>query len=232
MMKATCILLISEIAICCVSPLLADVLHTKNGDVENTAVTSIRSDKVEYKLDGKRQSLPLVNVSSIEFDAYSVVAKKSGIVLTDGTKLSGVIRGASETVAFRSTSLGRLEIPAEIVAVLYYDNSPDTEALMKKRSSPCVVERTGKVHKGKVLWADALSAGIMTSKGLRKLGAENLAFIRFSTNAAERVCQLRNGDVLNAIASYDGSSISVLVGKRKYRVSVKAVSRLNCKLVR
>lgn len=231
-MKIFNILVFLTIVLFYASPALrADTLHTKTDILKNTTVKAIHSDKVEYIHQKKQQSIPLQNISHIEFDAYTVIAKTSGIILKDGTRLCGLIRKVEENVEFRSTSLGRQIIPADDIAVFYYDAYQNICNVLEKYTDKCVVEKSGDLHKGKILWADSLSCGIMTSKGLRKIDASDLAFVRFfSSNNKKQTCQLRNGDILNTIDSFNGTSITVITGKRKYKVPIKAISKLNCTL--
>lgn len=210
------ILLIS--LLCIGSGLLnADQLIMKTGKKETVSITEI--SKTDVIADGKK--VPLTNIKEIVFSASELPAKKSGVILKDGTVLSGIIRKSDKKeFVFRSTTFGTLTIPQSDVAVLYYFGVENAlRNLGKVKNYPVIIEASGTEYAGKILWCDAKSAGILTAAGLKKIPAENMALLAYEKFNDKDKIVLRNGDRLQQPKEMNGSSLKFSFGE----LSIKAI---------
>ena len=209
--------------------LLADFVSSSDGDLKDVSVSSIDEKSVSLS-DGRR--IDLTKVSHIEFPAFDIPAKPTGVILKDGSILNGLVRGRTgNSLLFRSTSLGILEMQPSCVAGYIYDR-PSFASLdaAKLPQAPCAIQKDGSAVQGKILWSDEKSAGVMSSEGLVKLEASTLACVLEAPFEKGAQAILRNGDVLNGQLHFQGDSLtfkSDAVAARN--VKLKALRRLNLK---
>ena len=215
-------------AIACLSLICTAVSADTVTGEENAkgTVQSVTGSEVKLK-EGK--SLPLAKVKKIEFESSAVAAKDSGVILKDGTKLTGVFRDSpTDGQSFRSTALGILKLKTDDIAAVFYDSEfLGKLASDKNLAAPLVIDRKGVVYAGKIMWSDTKSAGVKTAEGLKKIPIEDLSVVYYSAfNPAPSVL-LRNGDIINLEKEFKGESIAVTFGDRKIDIPVKAIKEIN-----
>ena len=201
----------------------ADSIVTDTGTVTGS-VQSVTANEVKFD-DGK--TVPVKTVRKIEFDSFAVAAKRSGIVLKEGSLLTGLIRGTGENLNFRSTDFGEMKIRIQSVAVIFMDLDLWTRFADKKLNAPCLVDKNETVYAGKIMWWDAKSAGVMTEDGLKKIPAEDIGFICYAPFIKASKIILRNGDIVNFQKEFAGNNVSFVFDDSKFAVPLKAVREIN-----
>jgi len=228
---AGCLRLAAAAGLLLLPRLAADTVWLRSGStLVNVTVKSLAADGVRFTAapENTPDPLPLDKVMKIQFAVFPVVAKPGGIVLTNGSRLSGVLRGMTPQCQFRSGALGPLELPAREVAAVYYAAAQWRKAQPKPAQPlPLATDTMGNTFTGKVLWADAASAGIRTPDGLKRLGAANLGYVQYATFAPAQQLLLRNGDVLNGPRTFDGDKVTVDLGPARGTVPLAAVAEIN-----
>ncbi len=216
--------LLLAIAILCSSlHLSADEIVLQNSGTAKTRILSIKGDQ----LSAESGSFPTSSLISCSFDAFPVAAKESGIVLADGTRLSGIIRERKDgSISFRSTTFGILEMKEEEISIEY---RAWKEAGYPADTAPCAIDVSGKVHKGRILWSDEKSTGVMTPEGIRKIPAPEIAAVVRRKNAAASRIVLRNGDVVNWKPDFAGSTLKFLFNGRKLETPLSSASSIKFK---
>jgi len=186
-----------------------------------------RSGKSRYALE---QALAYERrafiATGVAFDAESVVAKPDGIVLRNGSVLSGVLHALDKrALRFRSTALGPLELSLSDVGVLYFDGPPDTlnwEAPPKEQVR--VVLRTGAARTGTPF---AVSSGrilLRTADGLEKFAFSDARYVVFGACRAQTQTLLRNGDRIGFPMQWQGREFVVQINaKQKVTLNVDAL---------
>lgn len=201
----------------------ADSIVTDTGTVTGTVQTITAA---EVKLgDGK--SIPVNTVQKIEFDLFAVAPKQSGIVLKEGSMLTGIVRETGENLNFRSTDFGEMKIRIQSVAVVFMDLDLWTKFAGKKLNAPCLVDKSETVYAGKIMWQDAKSAGVMTEDGLKKIPSEDIGFICYAPSIKAAKVILRNGDVVNFDKEFAGNTVTFIFDDRKFSIPLKAVREIN-----
>lgn len=193
----------------------------------NVTVREIQAAEVVYdagKETGRR--LPLDQVKKIQFSAFPVVAKPGGVILVNGTRLNGVLYGIQPKCRFRSTSLGPLELPLTDVAAITYAPGQPKKAPAAGTALPVAVDSFGNQVSGRLLWADANSAGIRSEDGLKKMAAVSLAYVQLAAWGPAQTLVLRNGDVLNGPRRYNGTTVTVDLGPCQGTVSLEAIAEI------
>ena len=211
--------------------LAADTVWLRSGStLANVTVKSLAADGVRFTAvpENTPEPLPLDKVMKIQFAAFPVVAKPGGIVLANGSRLSGVLRGMTPQCQFRSGALGPLELPARDVAAVYYSAVQWRKAQAKPAGPlPLATDTMGNTFTGKVLWADSTSVGIRADDRLKQLGAANLGYVQFAAFATVQQMLLRNGDVLNGPRTFEGDKVTVDLGPARGTVPLAAVAEIN-----
>ncbi len=115
-------------------------------------------------LENIKVQIPTVRACT--FDKFKVADKNTGLILTDGTTLSGIVlKKENKEVYFRSTSFGILKINEEKIAAEYFNGNKDLPEL---KIFPCIIDKENNRFIGKILWTDSNTTGIMTENGLKK----------------------------------------------------------------
>ncbi len=159
---------------------------------------------------------------------FLVASKPYGIILRDGSRISGVLRDKDkDNLHFRSTTFGLIKVPKSEVAGYFYQGVR-TPVLETLPTHPCVITRSGKIETvRKVLWADQMTAAVLSAKGMRKYGADELSYVVVTPFALQSAVILRNGDVLNMPIVRSEDTLTVRIGGKPYSVSPKAVRKTN-----
>jgi len=187
-------------------------------------VQSVTASEVKMK---EGQSIPIAKVKKIEFDAFVVAAKESGVILKDGTKLTGILRDTPEGQVFRSTVLGPVKLKTEDIAVIFNDSEFLGKLSEKESVPPLVIDKKGTVLPGRIMWSDAKSTGVKTSEGLKKVLVEEISVVCYSAFKKAPSVLLRNGDIINLAREFKGESISVTLGEKKIDIPLKAIKEIS-----
>ncbi len=187
-------------------------------------VQSITASEVKLK---EGQAIPLAKVKKIEFDSFLVAAKESGVILKDGTKLTGIFKDSPDGQIFRSTVLGPIKLKTEDVAVIFNDSEFLDKLSSKELAAPFVIDKKGNVMAGRIMWSDAKSTGVKTSDGLKKVPVEEISVVCYSAFKAAPAVLLRNGDIINLAREFKGDSMSVTLGDKKYDIPVKSIKEIS-----
>ena len=159
---------------------------------------------------------PRESVSRIEFQRFEVPRARFGLVLLDGTRLSGgLLERGSEQLRFYSVTAGLLEVPMTELAGIFYEFREDW--LDVEEAFPGVVTRGGEVVAARrVLWADQESVAILTEQGMRRFPANTVSRVWWSRPADGELLRLRNGDVVNGKTRFQGTTVRfALLGQEK-----------------
>lgn len=186
-----------------------DKIVLKNG-VKTASITKLTKSAV--MADGK--SIPFNNIKEIIFSASELPAKNSGIILKNGTLISGVIRKLDKKeVSFRSTTFGLIQIPFnQVAAIFYVDTDSAINYLNKMKEFPAIMQSTGTQLTGKIMWCDMKSAGILTKSGLKKIPADKLGLVCYSKFNDKSQVVLRNGDKLPSPQQINGNLLKYSYG--------------------
>jgi hypothetical protein len=209
-------------------PAAADTLRLADAaPLANVTVRAITATAVRYDAPGAPGTeRPLAQVKSIQFSQPPVVAKPGGLILADGSRLSGVLAAWLPELIFRSSLAGgRLDLPREEVAAIYYSLPQLQRSPTKPAAFPTALDLYGGGVTGRLLWADAESAGIRGADGLKRFAAPALAAILFAPLPTAAL-RLRNGDVLNATPTCLGDSLKVKVGRTMVTVPLAAIAEI------
>lgn len=201
----------------------ADTIITKeNSILENQTIKAIHNDVITLQ-DSK--TLKINEIKTIKFDRFLVAAKPSGIIMKDGTKLSGIMKEMGERIIFRSTSLGDIDLEPQEIAIVYYDPAFQT----KTDIFPSVQDKSNKFFPGKIMWSDNKSTGVMTQEGLKKIERVNIACIHYSPLPAETEHKLllRNGDIINLPTKFKADQVCFTIKDKEYQIPLKAVKTIN-----
>jgi hypothetical protein len=188
----------------------ADIILLNNG--KKTSISISRITATEVLGNGKK--IKLSDVKEILFAATELPAKNSGVILKNGSLLTGIIRKLDKNeLSFRSTAFGLLKLPVGDIAALFFVGTETVLKNLKKvKAYPSIVETGGTEMTGKILWCDLKSAGILTTSGLKKVPAENLALLCYSKFNDKTKVILRNGDKLPEPQSLNGTSVKFSFG--------------------
>jgi len=217
-------LMTAHAVVCLLSFCLSSMADTVTGDESvKGSVQSISPTEVKMK-EGK--SLPLAKVKKIEFDSFVVAAKESGIILKDGTRLTGIFRETPDGQVFRSTTLGPIKLKTEDIAAIFYDSTFLPRLSDKASVPPFVIDRKGNTMAGKIMWSDTKSTGVKTSEGLKKVLIEDISIICYAAFKPAPAVLLRNGDIINLGKEFKGESMSVSLGDKKFDIPIKAIKEI------
>lgn len=183
--------------------------------LKNASKTAKISKMTDKTVVAGGKSIPLGNVKEIIFGASELPAKKSGVMLKNGTLLSGVIRKLDKKeISFRSTSFGLIKIPLDQVSALFYvDIDSAIKNLNKMQKFPAIMQSTGTQLTGKILWCDMKSAGILSTSGLKKIPSDKLGLVCYAKFNDQAPVILRNGDKLPLPQKINGNSLTYSFGK-------------------
>ncbi|MEI6425316.1 MAG: hypothetical protein WCP55_24105 [Lentisphaerota bacterium] len=193
----------------------------------NGTVQSITATEVKLK---EGQSIPVIKVRKIEFDSFLVAAKESGVILKDGTRLTGIFRDTPEGQVFRSTALGPIKLKTEEIAIVFNDTEFLGKIPGKELAPPVVIDTKGNIISGKIMWADSKSTGIKTSEGLKKVPVEEISLVCYAAFKPGMSLLLRNGDIINLEREFKGESVSAKIGDRKFDIPLKSIKEINIKI--
>jgi len=205
-------------------PAAADTLSSQNRTVTGV-VERITEQNIALK-DGT--SMGRTDEVHIVFDAGPVVAKPQGIVLIDGSVLSGVVRSVGPgEIRFRSTSLGLLALPLSRVAAMYQGAPPLTKEIRTGRNGrPRIVRRTGEDMEGDLFAGAAGHVVLRTERGMEKVAWENLAFVALNPAQDAPALFLRNGDRIALPVRWQGTDFAVeLPDNRTITLSIGALAQ-------
>ena len=181
----------------------ADTLTLADGRELAATVTGIATGSITTAQAG---ALPVEQVRSLRFARPDVIPYPSGVWLTDGTLLCGVLRDLkTNAVTVRSVTLGEIGIPLERVAVIYFETPPIPSTLAVPASGLVrAVFKNGGFKEGRLLAVSAGHVLLRVDSGLEKLPIDNLACLVRAMPAATAEVTLRNGDRL-AHVTWDGN---------------------------
>ena len=208
--------------------LSADSVTTSLGQRENVTVALI--DKQNITLADKTK-IPLNSVKSINFSNFMVISKPYGVILSDGSRFSGILRKKeTDHILFRSTTLKEIMIPKSSIAGFFYQGLDTISLKSLPKSLPCVITKTKKIIPArKILWADQNSAAILGQNGMKKFTADELAYVISSNFSPKKNITLRNGDVLNMPINWNGRKFRIpLVGKT-FTLPLTTIKKVNLK---
>ena len=212
------------IAVCALAPVVeADTVVLNGGKTVKGTIESVDGERI--KLSGGK-TVPVAGVKRVEFDAGAVVAKPDGLVLRDGSVLSGVLHGLDKrSVKFRSTALGPMDLPLSEVGGLYFGEIPKAAAMKAPPKGKVRVRlKTGSTRTGVLFAASTESLIQRTDEGLAKTPFGDIRYIAFGAATPASGVVLRNGDRIGRPARWKGGHIEVRVMKEKTeKISLKAV---------
>ena len=192
-------------------PARADTVVLKDKRKGRSKITGIYADRV---VTAGKKALPRKSILRIDFSAEPVVAKPDGIVLKDGSVLSGVFHKVTrESVRFRSTSLGPLELPFSRVSAFYFGKRPEKQIQAPAKGSAAVHLQTGKVIEGRMFAVSDESILIREKEGLRKALFKDTVLVRFSASEKMPSIVLRNGERIGIPVAGKGKTIEVKTDK-------------------
>jgi len=178
-----------------------DEIFLKENKNINSKILAI--SKNDIILENIKVQIPTVRACT--FDKFKVAAKNTGLILTDGTTLSGIVlKKENKEVYFRSTSFGILKINEEKIAAEYFNGNKDLPEL---KNFPCIIDKENNRFIGKILWTDSNTTGIMTENGLKKIPTSELLYIIRKNFKSEKRITLRNGDIVNFPAEFVGEKV-------------------------
>ena len=182
---------------------------TVDGKPVSVEVVGVTDSHVQCR---EHEPIPRKDVSSIAFDRFDVVAKQQGILLRDGTRLSGVLRrtGVRE-VTFRSTSLGLMAIPRKNIAAATYRKPEDATADLPAPGKDDVVAvlENGVRRRGSLLAWTPAGVVLRTDSGPATLSEKRLAAVVFAKVSDRTSVVLRNGDRIAFPVTWKGQSLTV-----------------------
>lgn len=186
-------------------------------------VTGIQGKNVTVRGDAS----PRTNVSKVKLERFPIPQGTSGVVLQDGTRLSGALLDQDRNrLVFYATSVGKLEMPVSSVAGMFYE--PANKWKSADAKPPALITRSGEVVSAKrILWADTESVAVLTDDGLRKFPVSSVSRVWWSRPASGTNVLLRNGDVLNTPIQFLGQAFTFTVAGRKARLPIHAASEIN-----
>ncbi|MBT3377113.1 MAG: hypothetical protein HN742_36395 [Lentisphaerae bacterium] len=204
------------------------VVRKDSSRLEGVRVVALRDDAVVTE---EGQNLALPDVLRVDFTSFPIPPKPTRLILTDGAVLCGLLRRLQgNTICFRSSSFGQLELPTEHVAgVVFGDGDP---ASLRRGDAPnegCSLRmRDGNVTAGQLMWADASTIGLLTDGALVTLPASDvLSLVLRAIPPLAQGIVLRNGDRLAAFAlAAEPEDLMVRLAGTLRAVPLKATQRL------
>ena len=206
--------------------LSGDEVTLKDKSVREGTVSSMTETQLTVDGEVVQQAL----VSRVTFDAFEIPRSRFGVILNNGTWLSGSIldRGRKQ-LSFYSVIAGGVEIPMSDVTGVYYE--PQDEWKPVKRVVPGVVTKAGEVVPARrIMWADQESAAVLTEEGLRKFPANTLSRVWWKSPPAAPFVVLRNGDALTEGVSFHGDHIRFTLFEQDVRLELKALESIDLKM--
>ncbi|HOK04624.1 MAG TPA: hypothetical protein P5270_01275 [Victivallales bacterium] len=178
--------------------------------------------KNEIIIENTKIQIPAVK--RCVFDAFKVASKDTGLILDDGTILSGIVlKRENKEVYLRSTSFGLLKINEEKVAAEYFNGYKDLPAL---KDFPCTIDKGNNKFVGKILWTDSNTTGVMTESGLKKIPTPELLYIARQNFKREKKIILRNGDIINFPVEFTGGKVKFNFANG-LELQLSAISEIN-----
>lgn len=170
---------------------------------------------------------PIADVDQVILERAVLPRAATGILLTDGTRLAGsMLDRNAEQVIFHSVAIGRLELPADLVAGVFYQ--PATDWRTVEVTPPALITRSGEVIAARrILWADHETAAVLTAGGLRKFPVSTVSRVLWSTPNTTATVTLRNGDVINTPLTFRRQHISFTLGGREHRLPLEAATHIH-----
>jgi len=204
----------------------ADTLTYRNRRQLSGTVIGVTATNV--LLSGK-PPVRVRDLSLITFAHSSVVAQSQGLLLTDGSRLSGTVHKHGKTnVTFRATSLGPLALPLAQVAAIYYTRDFAPGSLqMPPKGHILVMLKTGTAKQGKFFASSASTLILRTKKGLKKIAVQDMAYVSFRLAARRPGIILRNGDRLNMTPSWQKSGVTFTLAKRTTTLALRALQGID-----
>ena len=201
------------------STLPGDVVQVNGANRTGTQVEEIT--ETEVVLNGER--LPRSGISSFHFSSVELPQGRTGILLKNGTRLSGsLLERSKKQVVFYSVTAGELDIAMTDIAGFFYE--PEDEWRKKKAAIPGLMTRTGEVVPARrILWADMDSAAVLTENGLQRFPAYSVSRVWWAETKAPPFLQLRNGDILNVPVSFEGKQFRFTLLGKEHRLTLQAV---------
>lgn len=155
------------------------------GGTYKEAITGIEAKGGKLMVKTARRSLPLESVKAIRFHRLARYAKRSSkLVLTNGDSLRGSIEGGTEDhLGLRSTSLGSLKVPLELVRAIIpagvgAEKERSLEKLLKKDDEIDWIRlKNGGIVRGSISKIDGARVTIDTNtEGGSNMGSLAFAF--------------------------------------------------------
>lgn len=215
------------IALSCLlsSQAIADTLTLGDGSLATGTVKQISANQVT--LDGQ-QPVSISNVLRVTFSSPDVVAYPSGLVLTDGTALGGIIRGAKpDSFTFRSVTLGSITISSSDVALLYFGAPPVITTLKAPpKGTWRAVLKNGTTKDGSLVSISILSAILRTPDGLEKLPLDSISCILKELPSGKARVTLRNADRFSQPAAWTPNGLTVKIGTLTFPVGLASLREI------
>ena len=214
--------------ICLVLPAFltrADTLLVANKKIEATVVAVTASDVV---LSDKR-TVSTKKIQRLVFDHTPVVAQSQGLVLPDGSRLSGTLHELGvDGIRFRSTSLGPLSLThADVAAVYFTGDFTPADLRSPPKGQVAVVLKTRAVKQGELFMSSATLVVLRTKDGLDKTPLEEILCICMGKAATATRIVLRNGDCLNMPVEWKKTGFSAKVtGHPAVTLALKAIKEV------
>jgi hypothetical protein len=195
-------------------PARADTVILKDNRKTTGRVRGIHADRI---VASKGTPIPRKDVAGVEFEAEPVVAKPDGLILPDGSVLSGVLHALDKTsLRFRSTALGPLDLPLGEVAALYFGGPPEKASFTSPaKGNVRVVLTTGAEFGGDLFTASREGVLVRTSEGLEKIDFKKTRYVVFGPCRGAANLVLRNGDRIGRPVKWKGDHMLVQVADQK-----------------
>ena len=208
--------------------LSADSVTTSLEQRKNVNVTLI--DKQNITLADKTK-ISMSIVKSITFSDFMIISKPYGVILSDGSRFSGVLRKKeTDHILFRSTSLKEIRIPKSSIAGFFYQGLDTISLKSLPKNLPCVITKTNKIIPArKILWADQNSAAILGKDGMKKFKADDLAYVITSRFSLKKNIILRNGDLLNMPIDWSGKKFRIQLVGKTFNLPLTTIKKVNLK---
>jgi hypothetical protein len=208
------------------SPGFADTAVLKDGSEKHGTVKSITAKQIAWE---KGEPLDRSAVRAVRFSAKAVVAKPAQLLLKDGSRLSGALHALDrETVHFRSTALGPLELPLARVAGLRFGDAEHEDPAVNDAGTAALRLKIGTWVKGKLMTVSAQSAVLRTESGLRKVEWSETVGVYFGGVSGKAALTLRNGDRIGMPVQWQGEHLIVQVDdKNKAKLTIESLQSAN-----
>lgn len=181
--------------------------------IDSAAVSGSVSSVTDDELVVSGVKCYMSDVAVIRFGRPCFPQAQSYITLVDGSRLSGrIVRREKGFAVFRSPSFGELEVRMRDIANVVYDSVRLSQAapVPDDAGGASVLLKDMSYLRGRVYYLDSGVAAFAPDGGsMKRYSAQSEIYAVFWRGfSPERRIVLRNGDVLNGKARFDGTFFS------------------------